>query len=630
MQAVIIAGGRGSRLSAVTGELPKPMIEIAGRPLLEHQVLLLKENGILDISFMLGYLGDVISEHFGDGSRYGVNITYYTEEQPLGTAGCLNALAGKMDGDFLVCYGDIMLNMDLRSLAAFHKAKAADATLVVHPNDHPFDSDLVVMNEDCRIQSFLFKDQPRPDYYHNMVSAALYILNPAVFNYIENDKKADFVKDIFPGMLRDGKAFYGYKTAEYVKDMGTPERLKKVRMDFESGKIRRSSRDNSRPAIFLDRDGTLIKYINLLHRHEDLELFDETGPAIKAINASDYLCFMVTNQPVVARNICSPVDVQEVHRKLETLLGSSGAYINDIYYCPHHPDKGYPEENPEYKIECSCRKPAIGMIEQAAAEYNIDLQASWIIGDTSADIQAGINAGLNTVLVRTGMGGRDGKYEAEPDFVFDDLGSAVDFIVSGQKHLREYASAIIDELRADSAKQPYVIAVSGLARSGKSTFVKLLLGELESADISAEAISLDNWLVDARQRTDDMTVRSRYKYDAINSDIRRIIDGEAVRISKYDPQTRAIAGESDFKLNGARCLIIEGVPALDAPGVRDLADKKVYIEIDEDKRKTRFECFYAWKQLSGEIAASLYDGRLKDEVPIIKESAKCADILVNI
>ena len=157
----------------------------------------------------------------------------------------------------------------------------------------------------------------------------------------------------------------------------------------------------------------------------EFELIDGVSKAIKKMNESGYLTIVVTNQPVVARGLCQIEDVERIHRKMETLLGQEGVYLDDICYCPHHPDKGYPEENPAYKIPCHCRKPDIGMLEDCVRKYNIDLAASWVVGDTTVDIQTGKNAGTKTALVLTGDAGKDGKYHVQPDLVARDLLEAI-------------------------------------------------------------------------------------------------------------------------------------------------------------------------------------------------------------
>ena len=188
-------------------------------------------------------------------------------------------------------------------------------------------------------------------------------------------------------------------------------------------------------------------------------------------------------------------DLKNIHDKMETLLGKENAYFNHIYVCPHHPDSGYPEENKAYKIDCLCRKPKTGMVEEAAAQYNIDLGNSWIIGDTTTDIQMGVNRGIRTILVRTGAGGKDGKWRSLPDFTFDDLGEAVDFIL---EH-KDIYSGLMAEITAGVVAlrrkgEGAVVAVGGQTRSGKSTFSALLKSAIEKQGIECRQISLDNWL----------------------------------------------------------------------------------------------------------------------------------------
>lgn len=177
--------------------------------------------------------------------------------------------------------------------------------------------------------------------------------------------------------------------------------------------------------IFLDRDGTINVYKKLLHDVKDMKLIGGAAKAIKLINNSDYLCIVVSNQPVVARNLCSIDEVFKINKKMEKLLAKENAYLDDIFICPHHPDKGYPEENPKYKIRCNCRKPSIGMLERAEKLYNIDLSESYVIGDSTVDIMTGKNAGLKTILVKTGLAGLDNEYSVKPDIVAENLLKAV-------------------------------------------------------------------------------------------------------------------------------------------------------------------------------------------------------------
>lgn len=402
MKVVIIAGGQGTRIASVNSEIPKAMIPVCGKPIIEHEVELCKRYGFTDFLFIIGHMGDKISSFFGDGNKWGVNIEYYQETQPLGTAGALGYLKDKLTEDFFVFYGDTIVDFDMPSMLKYHQEKNADATLFLHPNDHPYDSDIVDLDADGKVRKFYNKPHEEGFVSRNIVNAALFIFSPKILEQIEAGVKSHIEKNVLPKCLKSGMNLYGYISFEYIKDMGTPERYYAVCDDVKNGKVARLNRSNKRPAIFLDRDGTISKEVNLLCKPEQLELIEGTAEAIKLINKSDYLAVIVTNQPVIARNLCSIEELEYIHAALETKLGQEGAYVNAIYYCPHHPDKGYPEERPEYKIDCECRKPKPGMLLQAAQDWNIDLANSYMIGDSDRDLNAGRNAGCkNSIVIQT-------------------------------------------------------------------------------------------------------------------------------------------------------------------------------------------------------------------------------------
>jgi D,D-heptose 1,7-bisphosphate phosphatase len=385
MQLVIIAGGKGTRLKEILGNLPKPMAEVAGKPLLEHQVLLARKYGIRDILILTGYGAEHIERYFGDGAAWNVRIHYQRELQPLGTAGALLDAFDKLDDTFVVMYGDTMVNVDLERLIAAH-SPAASATLLVHPNDHPQDSDLVEMNDRNEILAFHSYPHPAGANLQNLVNAALYVFSKQALRV--STSPADIAKHLFPALLAAGKVLYGYRSREYIKDAGTPERLERVRGDYQSG-----------PAVFLDRDGTLNQERGWLSAPENLELMPGAAEAVRAINRSGRLAVVITNQPVVARGECSEAGLRQIHNRLEWLLGESHAYLDAIYFCPHHPDAGFPGERADLKIPCECRKPATGLLETATRDLNIDVGRSWMIGDREGDMQAAKSFGIRSVLV---------------------------------------------------------------------------------------------------------------------------------------------------------------------------------------------------------------------------------------
>ena len=410
MKVVIIAGGQGTRIASVNSEIPKAMIPINGKPIIEYQVELAKRYGFNDFLFIIGYLGDQIESYFQDGSQWGVHISYFRETTPLGTAGALGLLRDQLTEDFFVFYGDTVMDFDMLHMLNYHRANQADATLFLHPNDHPYDSDIVDIDAQGKVRGFHHKPHPEGFIAHNMVNAALFIFSPKILTAIEPGVKCHIEKHVLPRCIASGMNLYGYVSAEYIKDMGTPDRYYAVCDDVVSGKVARLNRAYARPAVFLDRDGVINYEVDLLHRVEQMQLIPGAAEAIRRINQMGYLAIVVTNQPVIARNLCSFEELEQIHMQMETLLGHEHAYVNAIYYCPHHPDAGYPEERKEYKIKCNCRKPAPGMLLQAAKDWNIDLENSYMIGDSQRDVEAGNNAGVKqSILIPTNQAGALGQ-----------------------------------------------------------------------------------------------------------------------------------------------------------------------------------------------------------------------------
>ncbi len=426
MITVIMAGGKGTRIASVASDIPKPMIPICGTPVLEREIECLRDQGFKDIILTVSHMGNIIMDYFKDGSALGVNISYYFEKEPLGNAGALFRLREELDnsGDdsFLLLNADSIFDIDFNRIVAAHKSKNADVTLFTHPNSHPYDSGLVLSNDEGQVEKWLAKEDDRPTWYKNRVNAGLHVLSTKVLDEYMNSLPDDMkVKVTDAGVTGDKEAIvpagkvdldrkllkplsgtgrmYVYDSPEYVKDMGTPERFYAVCKDYEDGIVKAKNLTNKQKAIFLDRDGTINEYVGFLRNIEEFQLMDGVIEAIKKINASGYLAIVVTNQPVIARGEVTYDELNEIHNKMETLLGAEGAYLDGLYYCPHHPHKGYEGEIPELKFDCDCRKPKPGMLLTAAKDFNIDLANSWMIGDGDNDIQAGINAGCKTGFV---------------------------------------------------------------------------------------------------------------------------------------------------------------------------------------------------------------------------------------
>ena len=597
MQVVILAGGKGTRLGHLASDKPKPLVEIAGAPMVEHQLRVAKRYGHTRILMLTGHLGEQIEAYYGDGHDLGLQIDYMREEIPLGTAGAVKAAAARLDGDFFVFYGDIVFDMDLDRLQAFHERHGAVATLVVHPNDHPYDSDIVEADPNGFARALHRKDRPDKGVHRNLVNAGLYCMSRQILDEIPPGEALDFGLDVIPALIAKGLPVAVYSTPEYIKDVGTLDRLAKVEDHIRSGKVARRNLSQTRSAVFLDRDGVLSVERGEGQRPDELELIDGVAGALKRLNASDYISLVVTNQPGVAKGFITEADVERTHARMDTLLGEQRAYVDDIFYCPHHPEAGFPGERKELKIACDCRKPGIGMIRQAVERYNVDLSTSFMIGDRTVDIEAGRRAGLCNVLVETGYAGADGKHEVTADFRCPDLAAAVELILSH--------AAMVGQAKALAAEVPpgaRIVAVGGLARSGKSVFAGLLAWQLRRLGRPSRIVALDDFRLPAAERAALASVRERYDYAAAAA---------------------ALDGLDD------ELLIVEGAVALDMAALRERADLKVGVRLDEGLRRDRFLQTYAARGYDEAAALSLYDGRDVEERAVVSASLAFADRLIE-
>lgn len=438
-QAVILAGGKGTRLASVLGGIPKCLVDVDGKPLLRHQIELLKRYGINEIVILVNHASEYIAEYLRGNSFFGIQIRLLDDGSPRGTAGAILSALDHLKDRFLVLYGDTLLNVDLRRMLDIHESSHADATLFLHPNDHPSDSDLVEIDEEDWITAFHPYPREMTGYYPNLVNAALYIMEKRMLERWRAFRSpSDFGKDLFPAMISAGARLKGYHTFEYIKDVGTPGRLARAVTQLRDGTMTRASISYKQKAVFLDRDGTLNEHRGFVRSLDDFTLLPSVAEAIKSLNLAEYRVVVVTNQPVIARGEATFREVKQMHNKLETELGEAGAFIDRIYFCPHHPDTGFEGEVAELKMRCDCRKPNIEMINRAARELNIDLGHSWMVGDSTVDIETARRAGLRSVLVRTGEAGRDMRYAISADAAVDTLSEAVNLILAQQEVADDY------------------------------------------------------------------------------------------------------------------------------------------------------------------------------------------------
>ena len=402
MKVVIMAGGKGTRISSVVEDIPKPLIPIEGKPVLEREIECLRNQGFTDLIITVSHMSDQIINYFGDGSKFGVSIEYYVEKEPLGNAGALFRIKDKLSDTFLLLNADSIFDVDFNRFVEYHFKKGGLVTLFTHPNSHPYDSGLIFVDNNKSVIKWLSKEDERPMWYKNRVNAGLHVIDKSILDVEIATEKVDLDRQLLKPLQGTGKMF-AYDSPEYVKDMGTPDRYYSVCDDYKKGVVNAKNLKNKQKAIFLDRDGTINKYVGFLRNIDDFELIDGVAEAIKIINSSGYLAIVVTNQPVIARGEVTYQQLDEIHNKMETLLGNKGAYLDAIYFCPHHPHKGYEGEIPELKFDCECRKPKPGMLLKAAEDFNIDLSKSWMIGDDDNDVLAGEAAGCRTIKIGKGV-----------------------------------------------------------------------------------------------------------------------------------------------------------------------------------------------------------------------------------
>jgi len=238
MKAFILAAGLGTRLRSLGLDVPKVMVPICGKPLLEHHLELFKRQGIREFIVNLHYLPEKITDYFGDGSKFGVTIEYSREPELLGTAGAVKKMEHALrDGMFVVFYGDNLVSMDFAPLLEFHRKRRALATVALFESSEPWTGGVVETDASGRVRRFVEKPD-RKEISTNLISAGIFVVEPAVLQEIPAGQFCDFGKEVFPRMLAKGLPVYAMKPDAYIHDVGTPERLAKAQRDFEKGLLK--------------------------------------------------------------------------------------------------------------------------------------------------------------------------------------------------------------------------------------------------------------------------------------------------------------------------------------------------------------------------------------------------------
>lgn len=588
-QAVILAGGKGTRLRDRLGDLPKPLIDIAGTPLLERQINSLKKYGYRNFIILVNYQAQYIEQFCAQGKFQDLNISIIDDGEPLGTAGATLKILDYLQDQVLIVYGDTIFDIDFHRFEKYHQQDPlVAATLFLHPNDHPADSDLVQLDQSGHVIHFHTYPHPVNALLPNLVNAALYLINTRnLKKYRDFQNPCDFAKNLFPLMLASGEKILGYSSPEYIKDAGTPDRLDRVINAVKHGLVARSNLSHPQRAVFIDRDGTLNEEISTrITRPNLLNVYKGVGASLKRLNDSEWRTVLVTNQPVIARGECSFEDLEKIHAKLESEVAKSKAYFDKIYICPHHPEGGFEGERQDLKIKCSCRKPSPGMFLAAQKDLNIDLAFSWHIGDSTADLGAAINAGISSITVETGYGGLDDKHSFQPEFSSPSFEHAVEFILNTYPCLVKELKTLIELI--PGSKQWFI---GGLSRTGKSTIANIIKRELRINGQCCHVISFDRWLLNLNERGN--SVWERYDVAAIYENIKQIgslKDAQkiALNLPNYSKvHKRPLDTLEKIIISVEDIIIWEGVIANAIANNLRLNECSVYIDIQEEKRISR-------------------------------------------
>ena len=393
---VLPVGGKGTRVSQLTNGKSKAELMITKNKKiidfqLEHLIKYKKKILILSNSKQIS-LNNYIEKKY---SKNGVKIIL--ENNPKGTAGCLTPLKKLHYKFFIVVYGDIIFNLDFKKFIKFHKNKKSNCTLIVHPNNHPYDSDTVKLNKNNKIEKIYLKPHKKK-YVPNLSLAGINIVNKDLIKIIDKKEFQDFSKDFLPIAVKKFNMF-GYYSREYIKDAGTKDRIIQIKKELNTIKYTKGNLNKKIPAIFLDKDGVINELNPKKNYQKTNNVLKNVGKSLNIINKSGYLSVIITNQPAIAKGFVKEKKFQNDINKLSHILSKDKSYFDKLYYCPHHPEKGFKREIKKLKIKCNCRKPKNGLFLKAIKDLNIDYKKSFVIGDQMSDYYASKKTKLKFVGV---------------------------------------------------------------------------------------------------------------------------------------------------------------------------------------------------------------------------------------
>lgn len=635
MHAVIVAGGLGTRAHALTEDrIPKALLPVGGTPIIIRQMRVLAREGVTRLTVLAGHLGEQLRPTLApEADALGLALNIMVEKEQLGTAGCLTNL-GRITEDTLIVYGDMLFDTALVPLLDFHRARDALITVIAHPNDHPRTSDLVA-ERDGIVTAILRRNALRDGDRRNLVPAGIYLARPEFFGRIPAGRSSDMIGDVLPALLAADMRVAVYNTPEYLRDVGSPARHAMAERDLAARLPEALNARHKRAAIFFDVDGVLNIEPGTKGAlsPDDVTLIPGAGEAVRKVREARQLAVAITNRPQVARGDISFDDLDRIFGRIEALLAEAGGVLDRVYFCPHHPDRGFPGEVASLKIHCECRKPGTLLFRRAIDELPIDASRSASIGDSLRDIGAARGAKVWAYGVRTGYGCRDaerypGGPQAAPvpDLMFADVGEAVDFCI----HYRTVAEAVRNAVNARvRINSPLAVAICGRSRSGKSIVAHAVARSLTEDGMPALHVRLDDWVMPADARTPATGAEARNRVGVLADIIGTLCGGGKVTAPGYDAATRGAGRGKTYDPAGYSVIVFDGVFAAHA-SVRKLIDLAVFVEPPAKMHyHARFTEFYRWKGLADGAIEGLWRTRMKDEWPMVDAQRQHADLVLT-
>ena len=399
-QALILSGGFGKRAEKFSQGLPKSLLVIDEKPLIDYQLKEISKTKINKIHFLLGHKSERIIEYLNNSHwQKHFSISFSIESEPKGTGGALVNAEGALENEFLLICGDLMIDSVIKSF--LENSEYFQNVILHRATEHIFDSNLLMLDFDNKVTDVLIKPHTNGLYLRNRAFTGVYKLSRHFVDYLKQtygNSKFDLDSEGIKYVLPDKHVFYSISSPGFIRDIGTKDRFNEVTKMYKSGGFRARSK-----AVFLDRDGVVNLDDGYINHPDKIILSHGLIPFIKQVKELGFKVFVVTNQPILARGEIEFSELEIIHAKIDTILADHDTYIDEYFVCPHHPDKGFEGEITSLKIICSCRKPKPGMLIQAIEKYSVVIDESFMVGDREVDFLAARAIGLKYAHLSEGQ-----------------------------------------------------------------------------------------------------------------------------------------------------------------------------------------------------------------------------------